>query len=118
MEKYRRVVVYDNSLYMAGIAASLKADTTLQVLQIDPDSPDVRQSLDENDLVAIIFDMSDPLLRPDISLLRDRPGLLLIGVDPSKNEMLVLSSHPEQALSIADLVKVIRQDDSNTRTSE
>jgi len=109
MEKRRRMVVYGNSLNMAGIVASLKADTTLEVLCINPDSPDARQSLADNDLAAIVFDLSDPLMPLDVTLLRNRPGLLLIGVDPSRDEMLVLSSHPEQALSVADLVSVIHQ---------
>ena len=109
MEKRRRVAVYGNSLNMAGIVASLKADTTLEVLCVNLDSPNARQSLDENDLAAIVFDLSDLPRRLDVTLLRDRPGLLLIGVDPSRDEMLVLSSHPAQALSMADLVSVIHQ---------
>jgi len=118
MEKSRRVAVYDNSLNMAVIVASLKADPTLEVLCIDLDSPNARQSLDENDLAAIVFDLSDPSLRLNVTLLRNRPGLLLIGVDPSKDEILVLSSRPVQALSMADLVRVIRQKDSNTKISK
>jgi hypothetical protein len=38
----------------------------------------------------------------------------LIGVDPSSNEMLILSSHPQKALSVADLVEVINQTDFNS----
>ena len=109
MKKRRRVAVYGNSLTMAGIVASLKADRTLEVLCVNLDSPTARQSLDENDLAAILFDQNDSPLLLDIPLLRDRPGLLLIGLDPSRDEMLVLSSHPEQALSMADLVSVIHQ---------
>jgi len=109
MEKRKPVAVYGNSLNMAGIVASLKADTTLEVLCVNFDSPNAQQSLDENDLAAIVFDLSDSPLPLDFTLLRDRPGLLLIGVDPCKDEMLVLSSHPAQALSMADLVSVIHQ---------
>lgn len=118
MEKRRRVVVYGHSLNMAGIVASLKADPTLEVLCVDIDSPKTLQSVDENDITAIVFDLGDPPPRLNITLLRDLPGLLLIGVDPSRDEMLVLSSHPEQALTVADLVKVLRQQDSNIKTSE
>ncbi len=109
VEKRRRVAVDGNSLNMAGIIASLKADVTLEVLCVNLDYPNARQSLDENDPAAVVFDLSDPPLRLDVTLLRDRPGLLLIGVDPSRDEMLVLSSHPAQALSMADLVGVIHQ---------
>jgi hypothetical protein len=107
MEEPRRVAVYGNSLNMALIVASLKADTSMEVLCVELDSPNTQQSLDESDLAAIVFDLSDPPVRLDVTLLRDRPGLLLIGVDPSRDEMLVLSSHPAQALSMADLISVI-----------
>ncbi len=117
MEKRRRVLVYGNSLSMAGIVASLKEDKTLEVLCANIDSPRAIQSVNENDITAIVFDLDYPPLRLDISLLRDLPGLLLIGVDPSRDEMLVLSSSPEQALSMADLVKVIRQKDAIVKIS-
>ncbi len=109
MEKRRRVAVYGNSMTMAGIVASLNGDTTLEGFCIDLDSPNARQTLDENDIAAIVFDLSDPPLRLDITLLRDRPGLLLIGVDSYRDELLVLSSHPAQASSMADLVNVIQR---------
>jgi len=117
MKDCRRVAVYGNSLNMAGIVASLKADTTLEVICVHPDSPNARQSLDETDIAAIVFDLSDTPLLLDVTLLRDRPGLILIGVDPSRDEMLVLSSHPEQALSMADLVSVIHQKEIPSSTN-
>ena len=107
MEKRKRVVVYGNSLSMAGFVASLKADTTIDVICVNLDSHDAQQSLDENDLVAIVFDLSDPP-HPDFTLLRDRPGLLLIGVDATRDEILILSSHPARALTMADLFSVIQ----------
>jgi hypothetical protein len=109
MEKRRRVAVYGNSLNMAGIVATLKADPTLEILCVNSESSNARPSLDEHDLAAIVFDLSEPPMRLDVTLLRDWPGLLLIGVDPSRDEMLVLSSQPAQALSMADLVSVIHQ---------
>ena len=44
-----------------------------------------------------------------IALLRERPGLMLIGVDPDSDRLLLLSGHAEQVLSVADLVQVIHQ---------
>ena len=107
MEIRRRVAVCDNSLSMAGIVASLKEDPTLEVLSVNLDSSNARQSLGEKDLAAIFFDLSDPPPCLDITLVRDRPGLLLLGVDPSRDEILIISCHPAHALSIADLVNVI-----------
>ena len=63
---------------------------------------------------AVLFDLA--MGQPDfvVPLLREQPDLLLIGVDPSSNEMLVLSSHPAQALSISDLVEAIQGRDTAT----
>ncbi len=116
METRKRVAVFGNSLNMAGIVASLKADITLEVLCVKPDFSDARQRIDENALAAIVFDLSDPPQRLDISLLCDLPGLLLIGVDFSRDKMLVLSCRPAQALSMADLVSVIHQKELPSRS--
>jgi hypothetical protein len=83
VDKRTRVVVYGNSLNMAGIAASLKKDANLSE--------------------------TNPGL--DIILLRDRPGLLLVGVDACSDKLLVLSSQSSQAHSVADLINVIQRKD-------
>lgn len=116
MEERTRVVVYGSSLHMAGIVTSLGAEADLEVVCVAPDSPTAQQDLIEFDPAVITFDLSDPCLDLDIRLLRQRPGLLLIGADPSSDELLVLSSRPAQALSMADLVDVICRKGSNSRT--
>ena len=42
-----------------------------------------------------------------LALLRACPGMLLVGVDPSSDELLLLSSRQRQAVSIADLEQVL-----------
>ena len=110
MEKRTRVVVYGSSLNMAGMQVSLKADPDLEVVCVDPHAPTAGQRLNELHPAAIVFDLTDPSLGLDVTLLREQPGLLLIGVDPSSDELLVLSSRPAQALSASDLVSVIRKE--------
>jgi hypothetical protein len=111
-----RVVVYGSSLSMAGIAASLRAEAGLEVVCVDPHAPTVRPSLGEIDPAAIAFDLNDPSPGLDITLMRERPGMLLIGVDPSSDELLVLSCCSARALSVADLVRVIRRSDCDFTT--
>ncbi len=109
MEIKTRVVVYGSSLHMAGIAVSLYANQSLEVVCVDPHSPTARQSLSELNPAAIAFDLTDPSASLDAALLHEQPGLLLIGVDPSSNELLILSGRPQQAMSVSDLVAVIGQ---------
>ena len=113
MGKPTQVIVYGNSLNMAGLAASLRTHMGLDVVCVNPQSPTARQRLNEVRPRAIAFDLRDPLPGLDITLLRERPGLLLIGVDPCSDELLVLSCHPQRVLSVADLVKAICQKGSN-----
>ena len=111
MEKRRQVAVHGSSLSMALIVATLKTDATLEVFCVNLDAPNAWQSLDENEFTVILFDLSDPPRRLDVTTLRNRPGLLLIGLDLSSDEMLVLSSHYCQALSMADLTSLIHQEE-------
>lgn len=107
MQDSKRVVVYGSSLHIAGIAASLQAESGVEVVSLDPCSPITGQSLLELNPAAIAFDLTDPDPGLDVALLRERPGLLLIGVDPNSDELMVLSSRSARALSVADLVEVI-----------
>ena len=61
-------------------------------------------------LSRIAFDLIDPPPCLDVALMYEQPGLLLIGVDSSSNELLILSGRPQQAMSVSDLVAVIDQE--------
>ncbi len=68
--------------------------------------------------VAVIFDLESladlPLAFLQPVGLQEQP--LLIGVDPSRNEMIVLSGQSKHVLHAADLMDVICQKGSNTVT--
>ena len=107
--KRTRVVVYNSSIYMAGIAASLKADPTLDVVSVHPRSAEVWQHLADLAPAVIAFDLDQA--PPDLgeALLQKRPCLLLIGMDQTNAAMLVLTCQQQEALAVADLIKVIHQ---------
>ena len=109
MEIRTRVVVYGNSLHMAGIAASLKANQSLEVVCVDPHSPTARQTLSELNPAVIVFDLCDPPACLELTLLCEKPGVLLIGVDPARDEILVLSGRLQKALSVSHLEHIIQQ---------
>lgn len=107
MEKRRRVLVYGNTLSMAGIAASLKGEPGLEIIIVDPKDPTAQQNLKAFDPETIIFDRSDQHSILDLALLREQSGLLLIGVDPSSDEALVLSGKLSRVLTIKELAKLV-----------
>ena len=107
LENRTRVVVYGNTLSMAGIAASLKVETTLDVFCVDPKHPSARKCLNELDPQTIIFDRTEPHPELDLALLREQPGLLLVGVDPSSDDVLVLTGQRNRVVSVSELAHLV-----------
>ncbi len=112
MKSRTPVVVYGSSLHMAGIATSLKADAHLDVFCVNPLIPGARNAVADIDPAALVFDLSKGLPGLDVILLCEQLGLLLIGADPNRDELLILSRFSEHALSMADLATIIRQTDA------
>ena len=107
--KRTRVLVCDSSIYMTGIAAGLKADPTLDVVCVHPRSAEVWQHLVELMPAVIAFDLGHAPPDWGMALLQDQPSMLLIGVDQFSSEMLVITCQHEEALAVADLIKVIHE---------
>jgi hypothetical protein len=76
-------------------------------LRIAANTSTLTQSLDELAPAAVAFDLGEMPGDLAISLLRDRPELVLIGVDPSSDRMLLLSGRQEQPVSAAELLQAI-----------
>lgn len=115
MEKRKLVIVYGNSLTMAGIAASLKADDSLDVVCSEVQPSVFRQNLAGLEPATILFDLTNPPSELDLVLLCDRPELLLIGVDPSSDEVLVLSGRLHKVVSGRELAGIVIQDEGHLR---
>jgi len=104
-----RVAVCGSSLYMASLAASLKANPDVEVARIPANTAALTQSLDEFAPAAVAFDLDEIPGDLAISLLRDRTDLTLIGVDPSSDKLLLLSGRQEQPVSAAELLQAITE---------
>ena len=101
------VVLYGNSLFLAGIRAELVGQADFELLTVAADHPDAVGLIRQHGPTAVVFDLA--AAQPDFSvaLLQDRPGLILIGVDPSSDKVLVLSGRQEQPASAADLLQAL-----------
>jgi hypothetical protein len=105
-----RAVVCGSSVYMAALAASLQANADVEVQRIPADPIALRQSLAGPAPVLVAFDLGEMSGDLVISLLRDHQQLILVGVDPSSDRMLVLSGRQEQPVSAAELLLAITGD--------
>ncbi len=133
MEKRRTVILYGNSLLMAGLEASLREQPGLDVVQVDATLPNAAQRLSALHPDVVIFDLSAPpstpstTLRPGFqpfgyaqarlppsnlhlptSILQEHPGISLIGLDLNSNKVLVLSGQEHTVLAANDLAQIIQ----------
>jgi hypothetical protein len=103
----RTVVLYGNSLVVSSIGASLQSHADLQVVSIDAALPDAAQRLGAFRSDVVIFDLATAQPEFPIELWKAKPQLLLIGVDLTTGQALVLSGQPSRLLTVDDLVHVI-----------
>ena len=101
------VLVYGRSLNLAGMAASLMLSGDLDVHLVDPYDSCAREALEACAPETIIYDLTDPPTDLDLALLSDRPGTLLIGVDPSSDEVLVLTGKRRRAVTVEALAELV-----------
>jgi hypothetical protein len=104
-----RLVLYGNSMFLAGIKAELEQLALLELITVEAGCPDAAALVGSFNPRVVLFDLASEHPGLAVSLLREQPDLLLIGVDPCSDELLVLSSRPARALSISDLAAVIRE---------
>jgi hypothetical protein len=103
----RRVALYGNSLVMSSIGASLQGRAGLQVSSVDATLPDAVSRLRALQPDVIIFDLAVAQPEVAIELWKTQPRLLLIVVDLTPGQALVLSSQPSRLLTMDDLLQVI-----------
>ena len=103
----RTVALYGNSLVVSSIGASLQGRAGLQVCFVDSTLPDAASQLGALQPDVVIFDLATAQLEFAIALWKAQPRLLLIGVDLTTGQALVLSSQPSRLLTMDDLLQVI-----------
>jgi len=108
------VLVYGSSLNLAGMAACLKLDVGLDVHLADPHQCSARAVLDAFNPETIIYDLTDPPDDLDLAVLGDRPGTQLIGVDPSSDDVLVLTGKRSRVVTMGELAHLVAGYGQNT----
>lgn len=111
MKPNTRVLFYGDSVFLAGLKVELAtAVAPLHLRTLPTDSPNPLQTIRDYRPQALLFDLS-ATDQPNfaIPLLRQQPDLLLIGLDPSRDDLLVLSGQSPQAIHINDLIAVFQQ---------
>ena len=115
--KKRRVVLFGRSLILGTLGASLRHYPDLEVVSLSLPLPSA-QELSALAPDVILFDMGSGRPEAAFSLLGTRPGLLLIGIDPSTNQALLFSGRQLRELSTQDLVRVMNEGEPTALASQ
>ncbi len=106
-----RLLFYGDSIFLAGLKADLETAVAhshpFPSLPPQTSGPDALQFIRAYLPQIIFFDLTNPC-QPNfaIPLLREQPSLLFIGLDPSRSDLLVLSSQAPQVDSYQGQVAV------------
>lgn len=103
-----RIVIYGNSISLAGIAVNCFNRPGFEIVSIDADDADAARQLQAAAPDVVIFDLT-ARAEAAIALLKSLPHVVCIGVDPASDQVLLLSGQHATALSIKDLVELIRR---------
>ncbi len=114
----RRVVLCGDSLLIAAMRASLDAYPSLDVIALPALSAVELERAIALAPAAVIFDEDGERREQLLSLLQERPDLLLIQVDVCSHAMLVLSGRRLTEPSTQDLVHLIFKAKPNDRPFE
>jgi hypothetical protein len=117
-ENRRRVVLYGDSLILAGVRAGLEHCPDLHVISLDPSLDNLMEAVRACCPAAFVFDMD--AVRPDFQLsLLETPGLRLVGIDPEAHRAVVWCGREQAAVAAADLIDLVgEREGSPGRSSE
>jgi DNA-binding NarL/FixJ family response regulator len=103
----RTVLIYGDTLVLAGIAVALEGRPELQVVTLDTASANMAQELERVMPDAVIFDQGQTNAQAVLARLESYDHVLAIGVQANSNQMVLWSSQSARALTMVDLVQAI-----------
>jgi DNA-binding NarL/FixJ family response regulator len=107
MENRPLVVVLGDSLLMEGVTVSLADCSQLSLFSVDSNDVDIWQRVNSLDPDVVVFELEIPHSPLILSLLKERPGILLVGLDLECNRVIVLNSRQHSTQTMHDLYQIV-----------
>jgi hypothetical protein len=107
MEKPQRILLYGDTLLLAGVRASLQPNPAFEVMVLDVSHAAGHELLALRPDI-VIFDTGSVRPKFPYDLIQQWAGLL-IGIDPDTNQVLLWARQHMCELSVQDLVELIHQ---------
>ena len=117
MEHRKVIVLVGDSLLMDGVAASIADCPKIEVEQIDPAYGDLKQHVESLVPDLIVFELNSPEATSILSLLKKLSGILLIGIDLTSNQVMVVNSQQQLTQTMKDLHRLLQESIMQTAPS-
>ena len=108
MEKRPIVVLLGDSVLIDGVAVGLADRHVPGMIRINRFADDITERLKSLKPDMIVFELDTPCASSIFSLLREQPGILLLGLDLNCSQVLVLNSHQHVTRTVSELYCVVQ----------
>ena len=103
------VWVIGTSLLMDGIASSLQGRKRKISLRKESIDPKLSARIQAKKPTLIIFEMVAPDSYLLLDLLRENPGIQLLGIDQTCSQVIILNSYQKQTHSMTELYQIVQE---------
>lgn len=93
---------------MEGVAVSLASCQTLTLIHLDSAVFNISAQIENLDPEIIVFELDIPYLAQILNLLKEKPGILLLGLDLECNRVIVLNSRQHSTQTMHDLCQLVK----------
>ena len=107
METRSLVVLLGDSVLMDGVAVGLE-DRQFGVVRLDATDDDIGGRLTALTPDLIVFELDSPRSPSILSLLREQPDTLLLGLDLTCSQVIVLNSHRYITRTMKELCQLVQ----------
>jgi hypothetical protein len=105
MDSQHKVLVYGNSLVLAGVQATFQGYPGFETVALD--QPTSQTELIGLNPTVVVFDMGALESEFLLAQMQELPGLLVIGVDPESHEVL-LTGQAVCSISVEQITQIVR----------
>ena len=105
MDSQHKVLVYGNSLVLAGVHATFQGYPGFETVALD--QPTSQTELIGLNPTVVVFDMGALESEFLLAQMQELPGLLVIGVDPESHEVL-LTGQAVCSISVEQITQIVR----------
>lgn len=100
----KKVLLWGNSIFLAGLALALQHQADLEVLGTAANPLEAVLCLEPD---MIIVDLSDPHCGAALTLLREQPSLCLVGINPATGAVTVLAGQVQLTQTLEEVTRAI-----------